>query len=188
MKHPSKRCTWEDGGQLNGCHRDHAMNLPDEDILESLDPRLQHVDRLLAAEAARIVAGAPAGLIHRVHAASAELLPLSRPRHAARYSSVARRAGLTVSFGRRLALAACMGLVFVGGMWAVSRETPASVPPDNQVAAVDRPDGFSAFLTPISDEEISDDRAVVSVIELGDAEFWAVEAELAALESVLQHR
>jgi hypothetical protein len=185
MKPGSIRLTHEGGSRSNGCRLDDAMHMHDGDIPESLDPRLEYVDRLLAIEAARQAAGAPAGLTQRVHEASVMALPRRMQPVVTQNALIEFRRGFTVSFARRLAMAACMGLVFLGGMWAARQSGPD---PGKQFVQEDQSEGLAAFLTPIGDDEISDDRAGVSVIELGDAEFWAVERELSALESVLQLR
>jgi len=189
MKPGGIRLTHEGGSRPNGCRLDDAMHMHDGDIPESLDPRLEYVDRLLAIEAARLVASAPSGVAQRVHEASAGMLPRRMQPVVGQHSSmIESRRGFTVSFARRFAMAACMGLVFLGGVWAVRQERETLPEGGDVFVGGEGSAGLSAFLTPIGDDEISDERIGVSVIELGDAEFWAVERELSALESVLQLR
>jgi hypothetical protein len=187
MKWNPPRSTWEDVGGPNGRPDGDCMYPHDDDIPQDLDPRLREVDRLLAVEAARLMGRAPAGLAARVAAASAAWLPRREVVRGVEWSIAGRKESQT-TVTRRLALAACMALVFIAGMWAIRPEPAPLVATDPQIVPIGGSEGLSAFLTPIGDDEMADDRAGVSVLELGDAEFWAVEAELAALESILRVR
>jgi hypothetical protein len=160
-----------------------------DDMPESLDPRMEYVDRLLARESARLAQAIPSGLAERVAVASAGRLP-GRRRSAAAASRPQAWPLYSFVFSRKVALAACMALLFVGGIWSLRRESvvPAEDERSRLIVINAAPEGFSAFLTPISDEELADDRAATAVLELGDAEYWAVEAELRALQLALELR
>ncbi len=190
MKYGEVRLTRNGSVRSDGRVRGRTMNFDDRDNFDPVDPRLEGIDRLLSMEAESQRAAMPVGLAERAQGASVGYLP--RRAQWMRSEGVSARSVLKIGFSRRMALAACMGLAFIGGLWVLGRDETSlkiDLPVEDEIVQEMNPsENLGTFLTPVGDEEWSAGDDVRSVIERGDAEFRALEQELSALESALALR